>query len=351
LLQAPPCRPDREQAEAHIGKSGAGFRRICAFCRPVSSELIMAGSQDFSPDPRNQSVRVWLNGALVPRGEARVSIFDAGFVLGDGVWEGVRLHKGGLLFLDAHLERLYSGARAISLDIGLAREGIARALRDMLTANGMQDGVHIRLMVTRGEKRTPNQDPRNALGRPTIVIVAEYKEPSAAVRAQGLNLFTSTIRCTPADMFDMRLNSHSRLNLVIALTQAIAAGADEALMLDPHGFVSSCNATNFFFVANDEVCTSTGAFCFHGITRDNVIALCRRHGIPVRLGNFTLHEVYGAQEAFVTGTFGGIVPVHALDGRALIVTPQGGLTRRLDELYRQLKDEDAAADVARVAAR
>jgi branched-chain amino acid aminotransferase len=311
----------------------------------------MPGSQDFAPDPRNQSVRVWLNGALVPRGEARVSIFDAGFVLGDGVWEGVRLHRGGLLFLDAHLERLYAGARAIALDIGLAREEMARSLRDMLAANGMQDGAHIRVMVTRGEKKTPNQDPRNALGRPTIAIVAEYKEPSAAVKAQGLNLFTSTIRCTPADMFDMRLNSHSRLNLVIALTQAIAAGADEALMLDPHGFVSSCNATNFFFVSRGEVCTSTGDYCFNGITRDNIIALCRRHGVSVRLGNFTLHDVYGAEEAFVTGTFGGVVPVRAVDGRALAVAPEGGFTRRLDTLYQELKDEDAAADVTRAVAR
>ena len=310
----------------------------------------MPGSQDYSPDPRNQAVRVWLNGALVPRAEARVSIFDAGFVLGDGVWEGVRLHRGGLLFLNAHLDRLYAGARAIALDIGLTPEELAGALRELLAANDMNDGVHIRLMVTRGEKKTPNQDPRNALGRPTIAIVAEYKEPSAAVKAQGLNLFTSAIRCTPADMFDMRLNSHSRLNLVIALTQAIAAGADEALMLDPHGFVSSCNATNFFFVTNNEVCTSTGAYCFNGITRDNVIALCRNHGIAVRLGNFTLHDVYGAREAFVTGTFGGVVPVREVDGRTLAVAPENGLTRRLDALYGQLKDQDAAAYVARAGA-
>jgi branched-chain amino acid aminotransferase len=307
----------------------------------------MPGSQDYAPDPRNESVRIWLNGALVPRREAKVSIFDAGFVLGDGVWEGLRLHRRGLLFLDAHLDRLYSGARAIALDIGLDREEMTIAIRGLLAANDMRDGVHIRLMVTRGEKKTPNQDPRNALGRPTIAIVAEYKEPSPTVRSQGLNLFTSTIRCTPADMFDMRLNSHSRLNLVIALTQAIAAGADEALMLDPHGFVSSCNATNFFFVLHGEVCTSTGAYCFNGITRSNIIDLCRRHGIPVRPGNFTLHDAYAAGEAFVTGTFGGVVPVRAIDGRTVAVAPAGGLTRRLDELYRQLKDEEAAADIAR----
>ncbi|HEY6579298.1 MAG TPA: aminotransferase class IV [Rhizomicrobium sp.] len=310
----------------------------------------MPGSQDYAADPRNEHVRVHLNGALVPRGEAKVSLFDAGFVLGDGVWEGFRLHKGGLLFLDAHLDRLFSGARAIALQIGLERAEIVAALRATLAANGMQDGVHIRLMITRGEKKTPNQDPRNALGRPTIAIVAEYKEPSPTVRANGLNLFTSTIRCTPADMFDMRLNSHSRLSLVIALSQAIAAGADEALMLDPHGFVSSCNATNFFFVAGGQVCTSTGAYCFNGVTRANIVALCRRHAIPLRIGDFTLHDAYTAQEAFVTGTFGGIVPVRAIDGRALAVSPADGLTRRLDGLYRQLKDEEAAADVARVAA-
>jgi branched-chain amino acid aminotransferase len=307
----------------------------------------MPGSQDYAPDPRNEAIRVWLNGALVPRGEARVSLFDAGFVLGDGVWEGLRLHKGGLLFLEAHLDRLRAGAAAIALDIGLDRAEIEAALRATLAANAMQHGAHIRLMVTRGEKKTPNQDPRNALGRPTVAIVAEYKEPSPAVRANGLNLFTSTIRCTPADMFDMRLNSHSRLNLVIALTQAIAAGADEALMLDPHGFVSSCNATNFFFVDGGTVYTSTGAYCFNGVTRGNVIALCRRHDIPVSLGNFTLHDVYAAQEAFVTGTFGGVVPVRAVDGRPLTVAPEGGLTQRLDKLYGELKDEDSAADVVR----
>jgi branched-chain amino acid aminotransferase len=211
----------------------------------------------------------------------------------------------------------------------------------------MQDGVHIRLMITRGEKRTPNQDPRNALGRPTVAIVAEYKEPSATVQQRGLSLFTSAIRCTPADMFDMRLNSHSRLNLVIALTQAIAAGADEALMLDPHGFISSCNATNFFFVRHGSVCTSTGAYCFGGITRENVINACARDGIPVRSENFTLHDAYGAEEAFVTGTFGGITPVRVIDGRVLGEAPPGPVTLRVRRLYDAMKDADAAADCRR----
>jgi branched-chain amino acid aminotransferase len=302
----------------------------------------MAGSQDFADDPRNARVLVYLNGALVPKPEAKVSVLDAGFVLGDGIWEGLRLHKGALLFLDAHMDRLYEGARAIGLDIGLSREEMVAALRQTLDANQMETGVHIRLMVTRGAKRAPNQDPRNALGKPTIVILAEHKEPSEEIVTKGLSLFTSTIRCTPSDMFDMRLNSHSRLNLIQALLQAIAAGADEALMLDPHGFVSSCNATNFFFVKGGGVCTSSGLYCFNGVTRGNVIALCARHGIPIRQGNFTLNEVYNSDEAFVTGTFGGITPVRAIDGRVLPAALPGPLTQRLRTAYAALKDEEAA---------
>ena len=302
----------------------------------------MAGSQDFPADPRNAGVLIHVNGAMVPRDEARVSVFDAGFVLGDGVWEGVRLHKGRLVFLDAHLDRLFEGARAIDLDIGLSREQVVAVLHDTLAANGMEDGVHLRLMVTRGLKKTPNQDPRHSIGGATIVVVAEWKLPNPALQTRGLNLFTSTIRCSPADMFDMRLNSHSRLNLITALIQAIKAGADEALMLDPQGFVSSCNATNFFFVRGGEVCTSTGDYCFQGITRANVIALCRDNGIPIRLGNFALKDVYAADEAFVTGTFGGLTPIAAIDGRTLPLALPGPMTQRLRGLYDALKDRAAA---------
>lgn len=303
----------------------------------------MKGSQDFAPDPRNASVLIYLNGALVPRDEARVSVFDAGFVLGDGVWEGLRLHRGALMFLDSHIERLFEGARAIDLDIGLDRAGVIEAVRKTLAANEMHDGVHIRLMVTRGLKRTPNQDPRQTVGSATIVVVAEHKMPSPEIMTKGLNLFTSSVRCTPADMFDMRLNSHSRLNLITALIQAIKAGADEALMLDPHGFVSSCNATNFFFVRNGEVCTSTGDYCFHGVTRSNVIGLCREHDIPLRLGNFALKDVYMAEEAFVTGTFGGVTPVASIDGRRLPLTLPGPVTSRLSRFYADLKDRSAVS--------
>jgi branched-chain amino acid aminotransferase len=300
----------------------------------------VAGSQDFADDPRNATALVWLNGELVPRSEAKVSLFDAGFGMGDGVWEGLRLHKGALLFLGAHLDRLFAGARAIGLDIGLDRAGVEAALRATLEANGMTDGVHIRLMVTRGVKATINQDPRNALGPPTIAITAEHKTPSPQVADSGLRLATVSVRCTPASMFDMRLNSHSRLNLITALLEAIEAGADEALMLDPHGAVSSCNATNFFFARGGTVFTSTGDYCFNGVTRDQVIRLARANGIPLSLGGFDPDEARGADEAFVTGTLGGITPVRQIDQAVLPRCP-GPLTRRVRELYAALKDADA----------
>jgi branched-chain amino acid aminotransferase len=298
----------------------------------------MAGSQDYIADPRNDQALIYLNGAMVPRKAAMVSIFDAGFGLGDGVWEGLRLHRGKLLFLDAHLTRLIQGAAAIGLDPGMTRAGLADALRQTIDANAMQDGVHLRIMVTRGLKATINQDPRNALGRPTIAITAEYKAASAPDR--GLSLHTSRIRCTPADMFDMRLNSHSRLNLILALQDAIAAGADEALMLDPHSQVASCNATNFFCVSHGEVLTSSGEFCFNGITRANIIALCTANRIPIRVGDFPVHIAQHADEAFVTGTLGGVTPVSAIDGHALPLP--GPVTTRLRALYAGLMDADAA---------
>jgi branched-chain amino acid aminotransferase len=304
----------------------------------------MPGSQDFAADPRNAAAMVSLNGRLVPRREATVSIFDGGFVVGDGVWEGLRLHNGVLLFLNQHLDRLYEGAAKIRLDIGLDRSALTADIRRTLAANGMHHGVHIRLMVTRGEKSAPNQDPRNALGPATVVIVAEYKVPDPDLAARGLSLRTSSIRCTPAHMFDMRLNSHSRLNLIMALLEAIDAGADEALMLDPSGFVSSCNATNFFCVRNGEVLTSSGEYCFNGVTRANVVQLCGQHGIPVRLGDFTIDDAHAAEEAFVTGTFGGLTPVREIDGHRLPAALPGPVTQRLRALYEALKDSYAAED-------
>ena len=301
----------------------------------------MAGSQDFTPDPRNAQALIYLNGRLVPRAEAKVSLFDAGFIAGDGVWEGIRLHKGALLFLKEHLDRLYWGARQIKLDIGMDLETMAAELHRTIDTNQMRDGVHIRLMVTRGEKSAPNQDPRNAVGKPTVAIVAEYKLPNPKLMTQGLKLVTSSVRCTPKEMFDMRLNSHSRLNLIGALLQAIEAGADEALMLDPHGFVSSCNATNFFSVRGGVLRTSKGAFCFNGVTRGHVIELSRKANLPIELGDFTLAEVHGADEAFVTGTFGGITPVRSIDAHTLPAALPGPVTSRVHELYVGLQNSQA----------
>jgi branched-chain amino acid aminotransferase len=300
----------------------------------------MAGSQDYQADPRNETVLVYLNGAILPRAKAMVSIFDAGFSMGDGVWEGLRLHKGTLLFLDAHLDRLFEGAKALAMDVGMDRDGLKDALRRTLEANAMTDGVHVRLMVTRGLKATVSQDPRNALGRATVAIVAEYKVPPTRTVQQGLRLATVSVRCTPASMFDMRLNTHSRLNLITALLEAIGAGADEALMLDPHDCVSSCNATNFFFVHEGRVFTSAGAYCFNGVTRGHVVALCRDNGVPIELGDFSVEAARGADEAFVTGTTAGLTPVREIDGRAMRATP-GPLTLRLQTLYAALQDAEA----------
>lgn len=302
----------------------------------------MAGSQDFVADARNEAVLIYLNGALVPRAQAQVSIFDAGFSMGDGVWEGLRLHKGALLFLDAHLERLYAGAAELSIDVGLDREAMKEALRRTLQANGMQDGAHLRLMVTRGLKATVNQDPRNALGKATVVITAEWKTPPAAP-GRGLALRTSSIRTSGPEVFDMRLNTHSRLNLIRALLEVIDAGGDEALMLDPNGNVASCNATNFFWVKDGTVFTSGDLYCFNGVTRANVIAACRAGAAPLLQGDFPLDHALAADEAFVTGTMGGITGVREIDGHAL-AAPPGPVTQRIRAAYEAMKDADARAN-------
>jgi branched-chain amino acid aminotransferase len=292
-----------------------------------------SSAQGYVSDPRNERVLVYVNGSFVPRDEARVSVFDAGFVLGDGVWEGLRLVKGKLISLDAHMDRLFEGARSIDLDIGLGRDGVIKAIRDTLDRNGMTDGAHIRLMVTRGLKSTPNQDPRFVVGKATIVIVAEYKLPRPESKTRGLSLFTSAFRTTGPDQFDLRLNSHSRLNLIQALIQAIKAGADEALMLDPRGFVASCNSTNFFIVRRRELWTSTGAYSFKGITQANVIAAWQGAGGVARECDFTLAQVYSADEAFVTGTLGGVTPVTKVDGRTIGDGQPGPVTQEASALY------------------
>ncbi len=298
------------------------------------------GTHDYLDDPRNADILINVNGELVPRDEAKVSVFDSGFVLGDGVWEGLRVHNGKVAFLDHHLDRLFEGAKAIDLDVGLDREALSRRIADTLSANGMREGVHVRLMVSRGVKSTPYQDPRVTVGGATVVIIAEHKTPLRATAEQGIRLFTVHVRRGAPDVLDPKLNSHSKLNCILACIQATKAGADEALMLDPHGFVATCNSTHFFIVRGGEVWTSTGRYCLAGITRGNVIALCRENGIVLFEKDFSLTEVYGAEEAFVTGTFAGVVPVVEIDGRTVGDGVRGPVTLRLQQLYRALLERE-----------
>jgi branched-chain amino acid aminotransferase len=297
---------------------------------------------DFEDDPRNADILIYVNSELKPRDHATVSVFDSGFVLGDGVWEGLRVLGGQPLFLDAHLDRLYEGAKAIALDIGMDRAALTRALHEVLAANRMTDDVHVRLMVTRGVKRTPYQDPRACIGPATIVMIPEFKKPRPELIERGLKLFTVHVRRGYPDVQDPKLNSHSKLNCITACIQATTAGADEALMLDPHGFVATCNSTHFFIVRRGEVWTSTGDYCLGGITRANVLRICRRENIPAFERNFSLTDVYGADEAFTTGTFAGVVPVREIDGRIIGDGARGPMVERLQGLYLDLARMDSA---------
>lgn len=296
------------------------------------SAVMGKGTHDYREDPRNAAILININGDILPRAEAMVSVFDSGFMLGDGVWEGLRVHQGRIAFLDQHMDRLYEGAKAIDMDIGIDRKALEQRLYETIDANGDSEGVHIRLMVTRGIRSTPYQDPRVVVSPATIVIVPEYKEPLPATVENGIRLFTVHVRRGDPAVQDPKLNSHSKLNCITACIQATKAGADEALMLDPQGFVATCNSTHFFIVRKGEVWTSSGDYCLGGITRGTVIDLCREAGIPVFEKNFSLTDVYGADEAFVTGTFAGVVPVTEVDGREL-TTGRGPMVERLQQLY------------------
>jgi len=285
------------------------------------------------PDERNAAVEVWINGEFFPRDQAKISVFDSGFLVGDGIWEGMRLHDGHFAFLDRHLDRLFSGLAAARIELGMTRDDVIAALRATVDRNGMTDGAHVRLMVTRGTKKTPSQHPSNLVGGPNVVIIAEYKTAAPEVLQRGLTLFTATIRRPPPDTLDQRLNSHSKLHEVIALIQAVEAGADEALMLDLNGAVATCNATNFFLVHGDEVWTSVGMSNLPGITRAVVLEVARQAGIPAHEKAFSLSDVYGASEAFVTGTFGGLTPVVRVDGRQIGTGMPGPMTARLRQLH------------------
>ena len=302
----------------------------------------MKGAHEYHDDPRNATILIDINGELLPRAEARVSVFDSGFILGDGVWEGLRVHHGRIAFLDDHLDRLYGGARAIDMEMNVSRADLTQRLYRVLQANDMMDGVHIRLMVSRGIKTTPYQDPRVTVGPPTIVIIAEHKAALPETASRGMRLFTVHVRRGYPDVQDPKLNSHSKLNCITACIQAAKAGADEALMLDPHGFVATCNSTHFFIVRKGEVWTSSGDYCLDGITRGVVIRLCEQNGIPAYQKNFSLTDVYRADEAFVTGTFAGIAPVGEIDGRILGDGGRGPMVEKLQRLYLLLIERECA---------
>jgi len=303
----------------------------------------MAQSMHDVSDPRNASILINVNGELKPRAEAVVSVFDSGFMLGDGVWEGLRVHQGKLAFLDRHLDRLFEGAKALAMDIGLTCDELTKRLYDTLDANYMDDGVHVRLMVTRGVRSTPYQDPRVVVGGATIVIIPEYKVPNPAVYERGLKLFTVHVRRGDPAVQDQKINSHSKLNCILASIQATQAGADEALMLDPHGFVATCNSTHFFIVRKGELWTSSGKYCLGGITRQLALEVAREAGITAVEKDFSLTDVYGADEAFTTGTFAGIVPVREVDGRKL--TCRGPMVERLQRLYAERFEREVAEAV------
>jgi branched-chain amino acid aminotransferase len=300
----------------------------------------MTGTHDFIDDPRNKDVLIYINGDLVHRDAAKVSVFDSGFLLGDGFWESFRIHNGHIAFREEHLDRFFENAKALDMDVGMSRDEIADALLKTVRANHMSTGAHVRLIVTRGIKKTPYQDPRVNVGGPTVVIIAEHKMADPKTAEAGLRLFTVHVRRDRPDVLDPKLHTLSKLNCILARIQATKAGADEGLMLDPQGFVSTCNSTNFFIVRKKQVWTSTGQYCLNGITRGVVIDLCRANDVEVFEKDFTLAQVYSADEAFVTGTFGGLTPVISVDGREINAGRVGPMTKRLQALYREKLERD-----------
>lgn len=284
-------------------------------------------------DLRNQSILIYVDGVLKPRAEATVSVYDSGFMLGDGVWEGLRLYNGTWAFLEEHMDRLFEAAKAIDLDIGLDRAGVIAALEETRKANGMKSDAHARLMVTRGVKVLPFQHPSLSQSGPTMVIIMEHSKPKLP---RPIRLATVPhLRGLPMTQ-DPKLNSHSKLNCILACIAAEKAGADEALMLDLHGFVNTTNACNFFIVRKGEVWTSTGDYCMNGITRQKVVDLCKANQIPVFERNFSLVDTYGADEAFLTGTFGAQTPVSEIDGRQIGTGQMGPVTQKIRDLYKEL---------------
>ena len=292
----------------------------------------MASTHDYEIDSRNENIQIYIDGQFFPRMDAKVSVMDSGYLLGDGVWEGIRLYNNHLIHLEKHLERLYDGAETIQMDIGISKSEMKSAIEKTLKENEMISDVHIRLIVSRGIKSTPYQHPKVTIGHPTIVIIPEYKKPSPELKIEGITLGTvRTIRNNLTQ--DPRVNSLSKHNCIAACIEADKMGVDEGLMLDPDGYVSTCNSTNFFMIKNNEVWTSNGQHCLNGVTRHSVIDICKKKQIPIKEKQFSINEVHEADEVFVTGTFAGIIPVRSVDGNTIGNGTRGAITEQLQTWY------------------
>ena len=292
----------------------------------------MASTHDYVKDIRNENIKIYINGKYYHRSKAKVSVFDSGFLLGDGVWEGIRLHNNKLIHLDSHIDRLFDGAKSIAMEIQMSREEIINAIWATLKENKMKSDTHIRLIVSRGIKSTPYQHPKVTISPPTIVIIPENKRPNKEVIDKGIRLVLVQTRRDSA-VQDPKINSLSKMNCISACIEADRLGAEEGLMLDPHGFVSTCNSTNFFIVVNNEIWTSTGEYCLNGVTRGSIISLCKGNNINVIEKNFLIEDVYNADEAFVTGTFAGVIPVVEIDGKIMSKGSKGRLTKEIQDWY------------------
>lgn len=292
----------------------------------------MASTHDYIKDIRNENIKIYINGKFYHRSEAKISVFDSGFLLGDGVWEGIRLHEGTLIHLDTHIDRLFDGAKSIAMKMHLTKIEIVNAIWLTLKENNMKSDTHIRLIVSRGIKSTPYQHPKVTISDPTIVIIPEYKRPNKDVIAKGIRLVSVQTR-RDSGVQDPKINSLSKMNCISACIEAEKLGAEEGLMLDSNGFVSTCNSTNFFIVVNKEIWTSTGEHCLNGVTRGAIIDLCRRNNILVYEKNFGIEDVYNADEAFVTGTFAGVIPVTEIDGKNMGKGSKGQLTKQIQIWY------------------
>ena len=292
----------------------------------------MNNTHSYLPDQRNQKILININGKMYIREDAKISVFDSGFLLGDGVWEGVRLHNQHLVFIEEHLDRLYNGLNAIEIDIQYSKNELRKMIETTVKENRMQTNVHIRLIITRGLKSTPYQHPSANVGSPHIVIIPEYKEPNKKIYSKGINLVSVSTKRSVPEIQNPQINSLSKFNCIQACIEAKNKGGDEGLMQDINGNISTCNSTNFFMVKNNEIWTSRGQYCLNGITRGKIIEICQENNIKILEKNFTIEEAYSCKEAFVTGTFSGVIPVHKIDD---YIIDDNSKTKILHQLYKQ----------------